>query len=1668
MRAILLFMILGLVFMTGAYAASSQVNAIQITNCGFTAVPLVCGQSAIYDCNVNDLNAGGPVIANVNYYITHDVSIGEQTYAATALSANRTFSIWELHIPVTQSTAMGNITAIDVLDSLGNYCAYDMVNGVLVPRTATGCASNYTAAQQSYVTDCTCSFSQVRSCNPNGTLTVQNIASPSCSIAGQSSFNTYGTCDYCKEVLGADTKWIPTYSACTVNASGLGPDGLLPSQISGIAVKDYVAAPGDVCFASGAAGSQIKPADAGISVICKEDYWNTAGKTSSGTSQDREIHITNAPFIDENIPITPSLGVDGIALHPLVADWGYQGSTGILIPTTSGFKVYDSTLTSVRNSVTTGFADWEGELGAIGVNDFDHSGNTIGYAAANVTGAAGIAFNSTSNTDVFVAYWDIGGSFVRQCTTDLGVVPAGGAGVACDGVTCFYLDNNMVLHAYDTSVCADVHTDNLATVATSGYAANVPILLSLKDPSSPTSSDFINTVAVLGMDASFHPTVYACNVVLGACTNASLGFTTSATLQNFSRLVAENPVVSGQQAKIHFTSVEPGSATVDVWGVPLVATSFVDGTPTVLSFGQINDQIMSGAAGGNSTCISNPVAATCPGGIPGVAVASLWNSGSVTASSKLLDTGRGHLDLQGSTASPYSQVDFTGGACSGGVCVGVFHNGNLQDIQRNDGSGWIDIGVPVMQTAAPGNNSILGIGMENSGVIDVVIGDYDGFNFFATGIFNEYNNLRVWKYDGSWRQVSSGVLSSDKMISIELSGLNNINQVKTMQCSDTSGCSLFGSNANGSSSVNVPFVININGESVSNFIPSNAVFVGNNVNSSFITGYAVMGNDKYISVENANGYAVIKYIGGITPQILDSSNGAGKLNGLYANAGILHWVNIGDDQAVMTSNGTGATGNGDQFVLLSTSDQLIYGNDSAVKSFPLQTANITIKHYDGSSVGVDAVKTILFTRPALSGIGDSSYSAGMAQNGEYWTVASIMAGIQHDGDAVLKLFISASHVYSPVLGILGGGVADSKTNQVTLCSQNLTLSGTCVPITPSFSYVNRFTGVTEVIQDYYPYDMSSGFIQAMYRIDGSPTSYFAKNTGGSSNSFSGSYVDLSCWGIGASFFRVSDATVNTNICPNRISAMDVDNDGVDEIAMPSGIYDVTDGSQIHALSGNVNAAVEAVDVSSDTYGDFISLTNTNLEVLLSKQTNVAYGAVLSALNVSCSALGDGTIVAAVTEAKSPDPLKTVFSGTLSAGLNGGLVVTKTTSSDGVFSFGKQNAGAYVVAATMTDTVTGQSFNGVGSCSITSVGPPNGNNGFNQANTSCAIGQDGVFNFNDALVNHHWLLGVNSQEPVKNGQYIQVDARNNAYRMDYSLACPNQQFTVDVNESYNAASSWKLQVIDANSNVLGAVSVHDGYVYLVSGVGGNEIKIAAVDTSVDDLRLSLDLVSNTEAFSINGNVMITNQQLMTNNPGSIVLIRYISASGLQSVYSITTGAAGSQISTPSGDVFLSRCVDVSQRDFGVQPAGGLSKNANGSYYVPTNDVIVSRLAPNVDAYCVNKGGAIPCSYADLQEVISRNSVCYSEAYSYCVYKTFGSIDPTTNKYNLTSLQSSTKGLSGAVVCSAALGGKVATSGLIVPVFSVIWSLFTSTLIGGLTLIILVLILVIGLAVYARRR
>jgi hypothetical protein len=69
---------------------------------------------------------------------------------------------------------------------------------------------------------------------------------------------------------------------------------------------------------------------------------------------------------------------------------------------------------------------------------------------------------------------------------------------------------------------------------------------------------------------------------------------------------------------------------------------------------------------------------------------------------------------------------------------------------------------------------------------------------------------------------------------------------------------------------------------------------------------------------------------------------------------------------------------------------------------------------------------------------------------------------------------------------------------------------------------------------------------------------------------------------------------------------------------------------------------------------------------------------------------------------------------------------------------------------------------------------------------------------------------------------------------------------------------------------------------------------------------------------------------------------------------------------------------------------------------------------------------------LQDVIAFNSLCYAEAYSYCVFEAF----PKKGNSEFATEQS---GLDGATACSLSLGLSAGTSKIIAPVMSGVWSL-----------------------------
>jgi hypothetical protein len=196
--------------------------------------------------------------------------------------------------------------------------------------------------------------------------------------------------------------------------------------------------------------------------------------------------------------------------------------------------------------------------------------------------------------------------------------------------------------------------------------------------------------------------------------------------------------------------------------------------------------------------------------------------------------------------------------------------------------------------------------------------------------------------------------------------------------------------------------------------------------------------------------------------------------------------------------------------------------------------------------------------------------------------------------------------------------------------------------------------------------------------------------------------------------------------------------------------------------------------------------------------------------------------------------------------------------------------------------------------------------------------------------------------------------------------------------------------------------------------------------------------------------------------------------------------------PELDAELEKCSEY--RDFNVTSAGGLVRgeiidyenvtSGNTTVLVPRYDWVVPStkaeialtLYPSIDSYCklLHRNGPDPnkpCTYGELQTVISRNSKCYREAYSYCVYETYGAIQSDGDvslRTNMTALGGVNSGMAGSTVCTSALGGKAVVSGVVVPVIGVVFDVFKSTATGMLVLVLLLFFLVIGLAVWARRR
>jgi hypothetical protein len=128
--------------------------------------------------------------------------------------------------------------------------------------------------------------------------------------------------------------------------------------------------------------------------------------------------------------------------------------------------------------------------------------------------------------------------------------------------------------------------------------------------------------------------------------------------------------------------------------------------------------------------------------------------------------------------------------------------------------------------------------------------------------------------------------------------------------------------------------------------------------------------------------------------------------------------------------------------------------------------------------------------------------------------------------------------------------------------------------------------------------------------------------------------------------------------------------------------------------------------------------------------------------------------------------------------------------------------------------------------------------------------------------------------------------------------------------------------------------------------------------------------------------------------------------------------------------------------------------------------------NVNSWCNNvgtdTGEQTICEYSDLRDAVRINPDCYQEAFTYCVEVTYpltaGFQDPNDVEHeNIRSEQG--VDLNGAAACSIALQTQAAGDSLLSPLWNILWR---GSLANPIFAMVIVFVLVIGVAIYAKKK
>lgn len=590
---------------------------------------------------------------------------------------------------------------------------------------------------------------------------------------------------------------------------------------------------------------------------------------------------------------------------------------------------------------------------------------------------------------------------------------------------------------------------------------------------------------------------------------------------------------------------------------------------------------------------------------------------------------------------------------------------------------------------------------------------------------------------------------------------------------------------------------------------------------------------------------------------------------------------------------------------------------------------------------------------------------------------------------------------------------------------------------------------------------------------------------GDSSLSSDGYTELGCYVPSLTgLSKIGGSVIDIIECPAQLLSSDVDRDGTDEIVLSRGMYEYLSGEKIVNFNQPEGSSFGIVDFTSDSFLDVVFVTSNNIRHITSiGDLNVQFAGELGLQTLACVYdSNSGEVTASFIGVSTEHPDSLTYSGDLYEEGNAVKIASVGAQSSAEITFSPRSTGVHEINGFVQDTISGER---VGQTCIFTVGSLPASQVITYANIStdlsCSIAPAGEFNYDSSVQSYDWFIDQNRAEPLLDGSKATFNKQD--INMLHGLACEDPEMSATLRVKPTTSTNYKL-IIQAedwgSGSHTGSGIATDWTIENIGGlwIYGQELWVwddgdsprKILDelsiTEFSELKLTFDRNANQYTVSLNDVVIETVNLWNGNFKGAYSGVIMRSLEGLTYVdYIRTTGLTGSaeeillpgQVSDEVLRYTLANCrqdmIDEDFRNFTENPVGNVSH-------------------PAIDAWCDSKGidtgEQTICEFEQLKEAVRINPDCYQEAFTYCVEVTYpltaGFQDP--NKIQNENMRTEQGvDLNGAAACSIALQTQSASSSIFSPLWNLMWS---GTLANPIFAMVLIFVLVIGVAIYAKKK